>query len=412
MRIDKRQHVDPEVLKLAQDSLAKGKDLKPNRFPHLSNLSAAFVFQFLPRPNDVVPPEFVYVPLPARLTKERDQFWKLHNLIAEWNIAWEAAQLRTNFFDETSGISEELAWIKDCNDRNLYLLPDRPYHRYWAYAVLYHLLPRRTLERFGLPTVRKGMWPYISDVGLIEHLLPSDFEERMSQAFAFHIWPLLNSGSKLRAFSHDDSLRVLAHSLDFWLPYAYEVASEYARQLGRVSFDNPQQAKKLLGLRETLPQDIFADRPMMGGTLWMGETEAWDATKAIIKRADERGRLRAVIDAIQSNRVEEDFSSCWSRAREDFERKLYHKRAKVKISFVELNETIPVHGPEAEIHEHLLWQDFLAFVNTKERAIVVLLRSGETKLKDISQKLGYANHSPVSKALKRIREKAVKFLQS
>lgn len=144
----------------------------------------------------------------------------------------------------------------------------------------------------------------------------------------------------------------------------------------------------------------------------MGEAEAWDATKAIVQRADDRGRLRAIIDTIRSNRVEEDFPSCLSRAREDFERRLYHKRAKVKISFLELDETIPVHGPETEIHEHLLWQDFLAFLDTKEKAIVVLLRNGETKLKDISQKLGYANHSPVSKALRRIRDKARKFLQS
>jgi hypothetical protein len=204
----------------------------------------------------------------------------------------------------------------------------------------------------------------------------------------------------------------LAHNLDYWIPYAYEVASEYARQLGRTSFDNNKQATKLSALRKALPDDILADRPMMGGTLWMGEAEAWDATKAIVQRADDRGRLRAIIDTIRSNRVEEDFSACWSRAREDFERKLYHKRAKVKISFIELDETIPVHGPEAEIHEHLLWQDFLAFLDTKEKTIVVLLRNGETKLKDISQKLGYANHSPVSKALRRIRDKARKFLQS
>lgn len=406
------QTCDQDALKWAQESLAKGDDLEPDRFPHLGNISAAHFFTFIPRPKKVISPEFAYVPLPARGSDNNERFWRAHNLVAEWNMAWEAAQIRPDFFGQMGALSPDLAWLTNYASHNLYLLPGRPSPRYWSCAVLHHLLPRRTLERFRLPLLRRGLWPYYTDVPHIDPLLPADYEENLSQAFAFHIWPLLDSGSKLPSYRKDDSLRVLAHNLDYWIPYAYEVASEYARQLGRSSFDNNKQAMKLSALRKALPDDILADRPLMGGTLWMGEAEAWDATKAIVQRADDRGRLRAIIDTIRSNRVEEDFSACWSRAREDFERKLYHKRAKVKISFIELDETIPVHGPEAEIHEHLLWQDFLAFLDTKEKAIVVLLRNGETKLKDISQKLGYANHSPVSKALRRIRDKARKFLQS
>jgi hypothetical protein len=97
-------------------------------------------------------------------------------------------------------------------------------------------------------------------------------------------------------------------------------------------------------------------------------------------------------------------------AREDFERKLYSKRSKVRVSFVELKDTLPVHGPASEYTDNLLWEDFTASLDRKERHVVVCLRSGTTKLGDIATELGYANHTPISKALARIRKKAARFL--
>jgi len=49
-------------------------------------------------------------------------------------------------------------------------------------------------------------------------------------------------------------------------------------------------------------------------------------------------------------------------------------------------------------------------LDAKERHIVVCLRSGVTKLGDIASSLGYANHSPISKALTCIRKKAAALL--
>ena len=143
----------------------------------------------------------------------------------------------------------------------------------------------------------------------------------------------------------------------------------------------------------------------------MGKEDAWSATQELIQAADAKGHLREIIDAIRSNRVEDDFSKCWSYAREDFERKLYKKRRKVKVSFVELEDTIPVHGPDSEVEENLLWEDFMGMCDVKEKRVIVVLRKGTTKIGDISKELGYANHSPVSKALARIRAKAEKMLE-
>ena len=54
----KQNHLDLEHF-----DLATGEDLLPEVFPELGNLSAAFLFKFVPRPSEVLPPEFVYVPI-------------------------------------------------------------------------------------------------------------------------------------------------------------------------------------------------------------------------------------------------------------------------------------------------------------------------------------------------------------
>jgi len=195
------------------------------------------------------------------------------------------------------------------------------------------------------------------------------------------------------------------------LPFAYITTENQLSHYEEVGFDNDQQKKKLERLRKTLPPGVKASRPRKGGVVWAGGSEAWDATKALVEAADRYGKLRAIIDAVQSNRVQDDFSPIWSHAKEDFERKLYHKRSKVRVSFVQIDDSIGVHAPTSELHENLLWEDFLAVLNPRERQITVCLKNGMTRVGEISKELGYANHSPVSKALSRIRQKARRYLE-
>lgn len=103
------------------------------------------------------------------------------------------------------------------------------------------------------------------------------------------------------------------------------------------------------------------------------------------------------------SRLADDFSSQWSNAREDFERKFYRKRNKVKVRFVELTDTIPIQGPESDVLGKLVTSDFRALLDAKQREIVVLLSSGYRQ-HEIAERLGYANHSPVSKRLSQIRQ--------
>ena len=65
----------------------------------------------------------------------------------------------------------------------------------------------------------------------------------------------------------------------------------------------------------------------------LDEHDLWEK----VASADANGRLRAILDAVRSNRVADDFWARWSYAREDFERKLYRKRNKISVRFVELD---------------------------------------------------------------------------
>lgn len=396
---------------LRRTLLAEESELTPDTFPRLDNLSAAFIYQFAPRPATSEPAECVYVPRLSRKSfATRDDATRYELAIAEWNCLWEAAQLRHQLFGES--LPSHLNWLTRHRGKNINLIPlEKRGPKYEAYAPLYHLLPAKTLQRYGLPLIRKGLWPHWRHDHWIGTFLPADFNERLARAFAHHIWPHLGSRSDLASFTGDDSIRLLAHNLDFWLPYVHQVAQELREEFGYpVPIESEAQGEALQQLAADLPPGVTAARPLTGGDVWCGVEEASEATRHLVDVADERGQLRAVLDAIRSNRIEDDFSARWSYEREDFERRLYRKRAKVKVSFVEIDNTVPVHAPTSEVHEELLWQDLFAVVSERERHVLVCLRSGVTKLGDIARELGYANHSPVSKALSRIRRKASKLL--
>jgi DNA-binding CsgD family transcriptional regulator len=383
--------------------LATEGDVDLEDFPELYNFSAAFVYRFVPVPKAKPAPEYVYVPSTMRPGADSERL-RLSNAVTEWNILWEAGQLRSDMFSDK--LPPSLDWLLRDNDSNIFLLPRNPRHRYHAYAPLFHMLPARLLDKHRLPLLRRGIWPHFLEDYWLNVIIPRQFDERLSRAFAELVWGHLNSGSSLSSFSPGEPIRLLAHNLDFWIPYAHAVVERRLAALPRVPCENEEQERLLKEGRADAPLDVEFHRPRCGGVIWQGEEDAERAVDEMIQYADSRGHLRGIIEAIRSNRVEEDFSSRWSYAREDFERKLYRKRSKVSVKFVELDDTIPVVGPESEIHEDMLWQDLIAVLSPKERQVVVLLRSGYTRLASIAEELGYANHSPVSKALARIRRKA------
>lgn len=311
--------------------LARGKDLSPDEYPALNTLSAAFLQELMPHPLEPKAPEFTYVPLYPREKIGDNAATRVWVTISRWNMAWEAAELRHELFhDDLPG---ELAWTRRYSDQNLYLLPKTSTHHYYSYVPLYHMLPRSTVEHFGLPCLKRGIWPFLADDPRLDQCVPADFDARLARAFASHIWRFIDSGSSLGAFSTSDPLKLLAHNLDFWLPYAIRVVERRIQALGRVAFEDEEQERTLARIRADAPPGYAVDRPFFGGPLWWGEDDAVEATWDLVDEADDNGKLREIIDAVKSNRVEDDFSPRWSYAREDFERRLYRRRNKVRVRF-------------------------------------------------------------------------------
>lgn len=378
--------------------------LEPENYPALCTISPAFFHKLVVVPRTPPPPpQYVFVPV----ARGDDAAWVG---LSDWNLMWEWGTARPDRFQ--TQLPKRIVSIIDRHpDTNFRLVPfSGEEDRLVCYEPLYSLLPRAVLDRFGLPP-RRGTWPMLapawrrgSDTGLIE---------RLSQAVAHHLWPLLCPRSSMSAFDKNEPLRLLAHSLDFWLPYADVVAQRRVLARGRVPFEDEGQRRDQEQLQRAIDQeslDADACRPSFGGDVWSGEEDALQAAHEMIEAADESGRLRGLLDAIESHRVQDDFSPRWSFLKEDFERKLYRKRSKWRITFVELDDTLPVHAPDVEVdvERRLLWQLFFTTLNERERRIVVCLRNGVTSATEIASELGYANHSPISKALATLREKTAR----
>lgn len=372
-------------------------------------MSAGFFYNVLPKPDAPSPAEYVYIPLRAL---SRDETLSTEVMIAQWNLAWEAAQLRSALFrrEETPPLIRRVIDLAP-EDANIVFLPGTK-TRYLEYAPLYHLVPARVLKTERLPLLAAANWPHVTSWDAIDDQLPKDFETRLGRAFARTVWSRLASGGRFSDFSESDPIKLLAHALDFWLPATQGVLQEILESWPRGpvgSTEDPQVVERVRRAQESLPRGMTAVAPRVGGDFWRGEAEAGEVLDWIVEETDSDGRLRSVIDAIKSHRVHDDFSPRWSKVREDFERKLNRKRAKTKVSFVELPDTIPVQAGYTDVENGMVFGDFMALLDAKERHIVVLLWSGVTRLGEIAALLGYRNHSPVSKRLRAIRAKASQY---
>ncbi|WP_231332086.1 hypothetical protein [Actinomadura graeca] len=182
-------------------------------YPRATNLSAAHIYRRVIRPLVPDPPEYVTLPMPR--IRDEDGV-RLDVMVAQWNLLWEAAQLRRRFFSEDD-LPPVMHEIADRGDVNVVFVP-RTASRHYEYAPLFHLLSHSTLQRYEMPALRCGQWPYVAKTEPVDRFLPADFEQRLSRAWAATVWRQLVSGSPLRAFSDSDPIRLLAHNLDFWIP--------------------------------------------------------------------------------------------------------------------------------------------------------------------------------------------------
>lgn len=190
-----------------EDLFIPAAEATDDAYPRLHNISAGFFCKAIVRPDHPTVPEYI------ALRMDRSSV-ELQLAVGQWNMLWESGQFRRRFFED---LPDEMGKFAEVGDVNLIVVP-RTRTRYYEYAPMLHLLSRRTLEHFGLPLLRAGQWPFLANRLDVDKYLPADFEDRLARAWAWEVWPHLNSGSGLRAFTRDDPIRLLAHNLDFWLP--------------------------------------------------------------------------------------------------------------------------------------------------------------------------------------------------
>ncbi|WP_345341511.1 hypothetical protein [Rhodococcus olei] len=155
----------------------------PDMYPCMWNASAGFLFKAVLRAQDPTPPEYVTVPLTWRSGEPHH----LEAAVAEWNMLWEAAQFRRRIAAAGDDLPPALERVADRGDINVVFVP-RTRTRYHEYSPLFHLLPRGTVERHGLPLRARGQWPFLADWISPDRYLPSDFEARLSRAWAGTVW--------------------------------------------------------------------------------------------------------------------------------------------------------------------------------------------------------------------------------
>lgn len=380
-----------------ESALASGEHATPERFPRLFNLSVGFTAIRTVRAINPEPAKYLAIRMGPRASI------KLQLAVADWNKHWEAAQFRRRFFNDDE-LPASLVKIAELGDVNAIIVP-KTRSGYYEYSPIYHLLPRSTLERFGLPLLMAGQWPYAITVGDAEKFLPDDFADRLSRAWAFEVWRHIDSGTGLSGFSDRDSIKLLAHDLKFWLPAVTEVIQTRLRELPIVNDDNEAEFPPPL-IDGSVLEGALMGRPRMGSDVWSGEEDAKCAIGETVVAAKSVSRLQEILDAVRSNRAEDDFSPRWSYAREDFERQVYGKRRKFKLAFVELENVTPIVGPESDIVDQMVLSDFMTVIDEKNRQIVLLVTSGESNLSEVGRQLGYANNSAVQKRLRKLAVKA------
>jgi hypothetical protein len=149
---------EDEIEAIQRDSILEQPDrTSSDAYPRLANMSAGMMYKAVIRAQVPEPAEYVTIKIS---TFGRDAL-AVH--IAQWNLLWEAAQFRRRFFDEDD-LPKELAAVADRGDLNVVFVPRTP-TRYHEYAPLYHLLPRGTAERHGLPLLRSVAVPRRAHAG-------------------------------------------------------------------------------------------------------------------------------------------------------------------------------------------------------------------------------------------------------
>lgn len=140
--------------------------------------------------------------------------------------------------------------------------------------------------------------------------------------------------------------------------------------------------------------------------------------RRIVKRAITENNWQPILDAVKEMPCHEDFMEWDTNVRKDFLHKWYHTRTKIKMVSLEACMEDEEHGihyiedVSINYRENVRAEDFCqrfkARLSPKDMEILELRVEGYT-YEEIADKLGYKNHSGVTKRMQAIKKVFIKY---
>lgn len=335
--------------------------------------------------------------------------------ITMWNMAHDGGHLRPG--DIFDSVTSQVPGIARRTNPNIFLAPRLSSGYSELHAMLASLLPDPALQAAQIKRPRANL--ALSLVG--RYQLPDDYAFRVEMAFASFIWSKLFPGTRNQrsAFARTSTARILAGDVRFWMQRILRVALD-RRETRMTSVKDDPEWKPLCLLdqefrRELADEDLTKfqlRRPLYGGDLW--DPESPTDREGVIQEAIDGGgsqqSLAPILDLLRTQRAHDDFSNCYSWVKEDFERSFYSKRARLKVELISTIDDAPVWDTsDCDGYSALLFRDLLAFVDPKERKLLLAIREGQTPC-EIAKAEGLRGHATISRRIAALKRRIASIL--
>ena len=270
------------------------------------------------------------------------------------------------------------------------------YYANSKFLPIFYRIPKEILEVRG----KELMWiprtpaSAFYDAEVIRFVESDIFMNGLINCVAYMVWPYLNVSPKMEVYSNHDPAWIIAYSLPIWIR-------------GFIDYDGMWDARELKSQVDSFLHFKYSYIPM---------EESQKRLSYIVPQVLKQYNIDKVIEVIKENRCFEDFVENWeSNQKIDFLRKWYHKRTKHPI--VSLDAEIEQYtkynngqeldfeditaNTEEQVLSEVMVKQFTDSLSEKDKKILEMRLEGHTQ-EEISEALGYKNHSGVQKRITKI----------
>ena len=249
--------------------------------------------------------------------------------------------------------------------------------------MMFYLLPEEVVARTELTDFPREPYKALDDPKWREVYENDYFQLALSDTWAWLVWDYFEIRGGMEKYSGYDPFWRLAHAYTLWMQVFRSMGLTAERYFANVA-----------------PGDMMAYLPY---------EEASDIIRIMVGHYIANSNFRLWREVVKEHRTHEDFDSRRSSVKIDFHRKWNHSRATVKVlDFIQVDE--PSYYPYDGIDSRLDVERFTSRLDYKNQRIVKLLLAGYTQV-EIAKKLGFANHSGVSKRIKKIGEEFKEYIK-